>query len=63
MSCNCESRERMMRNRLKEFRERRGVAAARLAREAGVRRQTIYTIEAGEYIPNTAVSLRLADSL
>jgi molybdate-binding protein/DNA-binding XRE family transcriptional regulator len=53
----------LIRNRLKELREQRGVPAAQLAREAGVRRQTIYAIEAGDYVPNTAVSLRLAESL
>lgn len=53
----------MIVNRLKELREQRGLAASELAREVGVRRQTIYAIESGEYMPNTAVSLRLADSL
>jgi molybdate-binding protein/DNA-binding XRE family transcriptional regulator len=34
-----------------------------LARQAGVSRQTIYAIEAGSYVPNTAVALRLASLL
>src|SRR5690606_17278892 len=31
--------------------------------EVGVQRQTIYAIEAGEYVPNTLVSLHLAKAL
>jgi molybdate-binding protein/DNA-binding XRE family transcriptional regulator len=50
-------------NRLAEFRQRRGVAAAALAKLAGVSRQTIYAMEAGNYVPNTAVALRLARAL
>jgi molybdate-binding protein/DNA-binding XRE family transcriptional regulator len=52
-----------VRNRLAELRAGRGVAAAALARQAGVSRQTVYAIEAGRYIPNTAVALRLARAL
>jgi putative molybdopterin biosynthesis protein len=47
-------------SRLSELRKRRGIAAAELARAAGVSRQTIYAMEAGDYIPNTAVALKLA---
>lgn len=50
-------------NRLAEFRQRRGVAAAALAKLAGISRQTIYAMEAGNYVPNTAVALRLARAL
>jgi len=50
-------------NRLPEIRLKRGVAAAALAREAGVSRQTVYAMEAGDYVPNTAVALRLARAL
>jgi molybdate-binding protein/DNA-binding XRE family transcriptional regulator len=39
------------------------MAAAALARASGVSRQTIYAIEAGDYLPNTAVALRLANAL
>ena len=45
---------------LSELRKRRGIAAAELARAAGIGRQTIYAMEAGDYIPNTAVALKLA---
>jgi putative molybdopterin biosynthesis protein len=49
-----------VRNRLAEVREARGCSAADLAAQAGITRQAIYAIEAGTYVPNTAVALRLA---
>jgi len=52
-----------VRNRLGEIRRKRGVAAAALARQAGVSRQTVYAMEAGDYVPNTAVALRLGRAL
>jgi len=45
---------------LREIRERRGIPAAALAKHVGVTRQTIYAIEAGDYVPNTTVALQLA---
>jgi molybdopterin molybdotransferase/putative molybdopterin biosynthesis protein len=53
----------VVRNRLAEVRQKRCVAAAELARRAGISRQTIYAMEAGDYIPNTAVALKLAREL
>ena len=50
-------------NHLAELRERRGISAARLAQMVGVSRQTIYAMEAGGYVPNTVVALRLAHAL
>jgi putative molybdopterin biosynthesis protein len=50
-------------NNLGTLRQKRGIAAARLAKAAGVTRQTIYAMEAGSYVPNTAVALRLARAL
>lgn len=47
-------------NRLAALRRRRGLSASALAAAAGVSRQTVYAIEAGTYVPNTAVALRLA---
>ena len=49
-----------MTNRLASLRKSRGVAAADLAAQVGVTRQAIYAIEAGTYMPNTVVALRLA---
>jgi len=50
-------------NRLAEIRQSRGYAAADLAARISLSRQTIYAIEAGSYVPNTAVALRLAQVL
>jgi putative molybdopterin biosynthesis protein len=48
---------------LATIRKARGVAAAELAKRVGITRQTIYAIEAGTYLPNTEVTLRLAREL
>jgi putative molybdopterin biosynthesis protein len=48
---------------LNQIRERRGISAASLAKLAGITRQTIYAIEAGNYIPNTTLALQLAKIL
>jgi putative molybdopterin biosynthesis protein len=50
-------------NNLAAIRKARGVGAAELAKKVSVTRQTIYAIEAGTYIPNTEVTLRLAREL
>jgi len=52
-----------IRNSLETLRLKRGLGASQLAAEVGVSRQTIYAIEAGSYVPNTTVSLRLAKAL
>lgn len=52
-----------IRVRLAEARASCRMSAAELARRAGVSRQTIYAIEKGEFIPNTAVALRIARAL
>jgi len=48
------------RTQLNEVRRQRGISAAQLAKLAGVSRQTVYAIEAGDYVPNTALALQLA---
>src|SRR5579871_5323528 len=50
-------------NRLAAHRQKRGLSAVALAQAAGISRQTIYAIESGSYVPNTAVALRLARAL
>jgi molybdate-binding protein/DNA-binding XRE family transcriptional regulator len=52
-----------VRSRLFEIRTHRGIAAADIAKRVGVTRQTIYAIEAGNYVPNTEVALKLAHEL
>jgi molybdate-binding protein/DNA-binding XRE family transcriptional regulator len=50
-------------NLLQRVRASRGISAAALARAIGVSRQTIYAIEDGSFVPNTAITLRLARAL
>ncbi len=50
----------MSANRVAEMRRKRGLAVSRLAEAAEVSRQTIYSIEAGLYAPNTTVAIKLA---
>ena len=45
---------------VKAFRQERGWSQDQLAEMIGVRRQAIYDIESGRYLPNTGVALRLA---
>ena len=52
-----------VRSKLTEIRNSRGIAASDIAKRVGVTRQTIYAIEAGNYVPNTEVALRLAREL
>jgi putative molybdopterin biosynthesis protein len=50
-------------NNLAAIRHKRGFSAAQLAELVAVSRQTIYAMETGAYVPNTAVTLRLARAL
>jgi molybdate-binding protein/DNA-binding XRE family transcriptional regulator len=50
-------------SRVRRVRESRGLSQAELARAAGLSRQALSAVEAGRYVPNTAVALRLADAL
>lgn len=52
-----------VRNQLAQIRKSRAISAASLAEKAGISRQTVYAIEAGTYVPNTEVTLRLAREL
>jgi putative molybdopterin biosynthesis protein len=45
---------------VKEYRLARGWSQEELAEKVEVRRQAIYDIESGRYLPNTAIALRLA---
>lgn len=49
-----------LRTRLRVARAERNVSQAELARAAGVSRQTISSIETGQYCPSTILALRLA---
>jgi molybdate-binding protein/DNA-binding XRE family transcriptional regulator len=50
-------------NNVASVRASRGLTAAELAKRIGVIRQTIYAVEAGTYVPNTEVALRIAQEL
>lgn len=50
-------------NNLARLRQSRGLSASQLAQQVGVSRQTIYAMEAGGYVPNTIVALRIARAL
>lgn len=53
----------VIQNNLSRLRNRQGLSAKRLAELVGVQRQTIYAMEAGSYVPNTLIALRLAQVL
>jgi putative transcriptional regulator len=48
---------------VKGVRLSRGITQASLAKSVGVSRQTIISIEQGNYIPSIAVALRIAKTL
>lgn len=48
---------------VKAYRQAKGWSQAQLADEVGVKRQAIYDIESGRYLPNTAVAIKLARCL
>jgi molybdate-binding protein/DNA-binding XRE family transcriptional regulator len=50
-------------NNLAQFRAKRGLSAIELAKKIDVSRQTIYAMEAGTYVPNTILALKLAQVL
>lgn len=45
---------------VKAFRQKKGWSQEELAENLGIRRQAVYDIESGRYLPNTAIALRLA---
>lgn len=63
VSYNDSPVKQKVQNRLGEIRNSRDLSAAELAKRVDVTRQTIHAIEAGTYVPNTEVALRLAHAL
>ena len=49
--------------RLKPIRQAKGWSQTQLAERIGVKRQAIYDMESGKYVPNTALALGLAREL
>lgn len=52
-----------MRNRIKEFRARHDMTQDDLAREVGVRRETILYLEKGKYNPSLFLAHNIAKTL
>jgi molybdate-binding protein/DNA-binding XRE family transcriptional regulator len=50
-------------NQVGKLRQKRGFSAIQVAALTGISRQTVYAIEAGTYVPNTVVALKLARAL
>ena len=48
---------------VKHYRMAMGWSQDELAEKIGIRRQAVYDIETGRYLPNTAIALRLARNL
>lgn len=46
--------------RVKQYRQKAGLSQCQLASNIGVKRQAVYDIESGRYLPNTSIALRLA---
>ena len=53
----------VLRNRLKVARAEKDISQEELARLAGVARQTIGSVESGQYCPSTRLALTLAAKL
>jgi len=47
-------------NRVREFRQQRGLTQEEVARATGVSRQSIISIERGRYIPSLPLALKFA---
>jgi putative transcriptional regulator len=47
-------------NRIKEFRNERGLTQQELARAVGVSRQSIISIERGRYVPSLELALKFS---
>ena len=50
----------LKKNKLKEFREAKGLSQEKLALRANVTRQTILSIEGGKYVPSLELALKLS---
>jgi len=60
MGCAVKRKDETITCKVKEYRQTNGLSQQELAERVDVRRQAIYDIEAGRYLPNTAIALRLA---
>lgn len=60
---NAKNSELILRNRLREFRAERGLSQAALAELVGVSRNTISSIETGQFNPTAKLALVLCVAL
>ena len=49
-----------MKNKVREYRERKGLTQEALGKSVGVSRQSIISIEKGQYIPSLPLALKLS---
>jgi putative transcriptional regulator len=49
-----------MENNVRKHREAKGITQEELGQQAGVSRQSIISIEKGQYIPTTVLALKIA---
>lgn len=56
-------KQRRLENRLRVARAERGISQGELATLAGVTRQTISSIETGQYVPSALLAFVLAEQL
>lgn len=56
-------KKRRLENRLRVARAERGISQGELATLAGVTRQTISSIETGQYVPSALLAFVLAEQL
>ena len=52
-----------MENRVKKYREEAGITQEGLAQQAGVSRQSIISIEKGQYVPTTILARKISQLL
>lgn len=52
-----------MKNRIKEYRQKKGITQEELAQKVGVRRETIVFLEQGKYNPSLKLALTIAKEL
>jgi len=50
-------------NNLKQYREQQSITQEQLAASVGVSRQSIISIEKGQYVPTTVLALKLSKTL
>lgn len=53
----------LLRNRLRELRQTKGLTQEALGRRVGVTRQTIIAVEKGKFVPSVRLAIELASAL